>query len=187
MARRTGTRFGRARRRKKRRSMTGYRKGALSMELDLATLAGRTLVSVLNSESVTERARLSSVAGIYTLSGYTLVSEGGPILFGLAHPDYTDAEIEAWIENSGSWSEGNLVAKEIANRRIRQIGVFETPADGVADVVTYNDGRPVKTRLNWLLITGQSIRLWAYNMGTAAMVTTDADVNFEGHANLFRA
>ncbi len=165
----------------------GYRKGALQMKLDLGTLAGQTLVSAANSETVTERTRLSSIKGSYILSGFTLTAEVGPIRFGLAHSDYSDAEIEQWIEQQGSWSEGNLVAKEIADRRIREVGVFQTRDTGSAGSWSFRQGQPVKTKLNWILITGQTVKLWAYNVGSAAVATTDPDVEFEGHANLFRA
>ncbi len=100
-------------------------------------------------------------------------------MIGLAHSDYTDAEIEEYIETTDSWDQGNLVqGKEVRKRLIRRIGIF-----GSSGVL--NDGKPIHTRLNWLLRTGQTISLWAYNRGASALATTDPQVVAEGHANLW--
>ncbi len=35
------------------------------------------------------------------------------------------------------------------------------------------------------MITGQTVNLWVYNMGSAAFATTDPNVHVQGKANLF--
>ena len=35
-----------------------------------------------------------------------------------------------------------------------------------------NDGKPVKTRLNWMIPDGKGINMWSYNAGDAANLTT---------------
>lgn len=169
-----------------RRGMGRYIKGTIQQELDLGTLASRTLVGVANANTVTEKAWVSSMKATWTIDDFTSNAGDGPIAVGVAHSDYSDAEIEAWIENSGGWSEGNLVQdREVGRRLIRQVGVITMPSGSAASSYSLNDGRPVKTKLGWMLITGQTLRFWAYNLGESALDTTDADLQVFGHANLW--
>ncbi len=46
----------------------------------------------------------------------------GALLFGVAHGDYTAAEIEEAIEATLSINQGNMVAREQANRLVRILG-----------------------------------------------------------------
>ncbi len=135
-------------------------------------------------ESVEEKTFLSSVRAAWTLSKFSPAVGIGPIQVGLAHSDYSASEIEAWIENTGSWKQGDLINQEVAQRRIRSVGIFETPADA-GDSVTLNDGKPIRTKLGWILTTGQTVDVWAYNLGTAAVATTDPAVHLQGKANLW--
>ncbi len=75
-----------------------YLRGAILFELSLGTLAGDTLLSGAVPDSVTEKAWLSSVKCAWALRNYTVAAGDGPIHVGVAHNDYTDAEIEAWVE-----------------------------------------------------------------------------------------
>ncbi len=164
--------------------MGKYLKGSVDEDLDLGTLATKDAILVAFDSTVNERTLVSSVVASYTMSNWTPIASAGPILVGIAHGDYTAAEIEAWVETTGSWNETDLVQQEVANRKIRKIGVFDTPASAAASAVL-NDGRPVKTKLNWILTQGQTLSLWAYNLGTAAVATTDPRIHAEGHANLW--
>ncbi len=167
-----------------KRSYRAYLRGNVDESLNLGTLATLTLVSVDFDESVNETTWLSSVKGSYTLD--ELTPGQGPIFIGLAHSDYSDAEIEEWIETTQSWNAGDLVAKEVARRKIRRIGVF--PAEGgalVTDTIALNGGRPITTKCGFLLQTGQTASLWAYNMGPANLSATVPIVRVQGHANLW--
>ncbi len=167
--------------------MNKYIRGRVNENLSFGTLAGATLVSVIFDETVIERTRVSSVEATYAIENLTVGSGDGPIMVGLAHSDYTDAQIEEVIENAGSWNEGDLVQqKEVGRRLVRTIGIFSA-GDGIGSVVSdvLNDGKPIKTKLNWILITGQSLRLWAYNLGNSSLATTVPVVHCEGHANLW--
>ncbi len=161
--------------------MGRYLKGGVNETLVLGTLAASTLVGVDFDEAVNERTLVSSVVATYSLSDVAEAANRGPILIGLAHSDYTDAEIEAVIEMTDSWDEGNLTEREIANRKVRKITVLE--AASATETVVANDGKPIKTKLNWILLQGQTLRLWAYNTGTAALAA--GAVRTEGHANLW--
>ncbi len=169
-----------------KRRFRKYLKGSLNEQLSLGTLAGKTLSSAVSAGVLLEKAWLSSVKATWAVSEWTPSAEDGPILCGVAHSDYTSAEIEAWIENeAGSWSESDMVQQEIARRRIRRVGVFQTLVSGSSHAWTMNDGRPIHTKCGWQLRTGQGVRMWVYNMGTGAFETTDPNVFVEGHANLW--
>ncbi len=174
-----------ARKRKsgRRRRMGRYIPGNVDEDFALGTLAPQTAI-LEASDVVGERTRISSVEAIFSLAGFTAGENIGPIEVGVAHSDYTLAEVEAWIERSTSWNEGNLVSQEISGRRIRRIGVFEVP-DTAGDSVTLNDGKKIKIRLNWILNAGQGLNWYAYNQGGTALATTDPNCHIVGKANLW--
>ncbi len=169
----------------KNRRIGRYIRGGIDQVLPLATLAPRTVLAVAPAGVVTERALVSSEVCSYTLSGWTPLLDAGPIVFGVAHSDYSAAEIEQWLEDAGTWTEGNKIAREVGARFIRQIGVFRNP-DTTDDSTRFNDGRMKKTKLNWLLSSGQTLTLWVYNSGSVAVsAATGAEVIRTGYANLF--
>ncbi len=163
--------------------MGRYIRGNIAENLALGTLGANVLISGV-TDTVNERTLISSVVATYSLAGLTPGENIGPVLVGLAHSDYTDAEIEAWVENQTGWDEGDLASREIANRKIRRIGLFDEPATANLSVAL-NEGRTIKTKLNWIVNQGQGLSLWAYNTGTAAIATTDPNVHMQGHANLW--
>ncbi len=136
------------------------------------------------NNTVTESTWVTSAEAVWAMSDFTEGAGDGPIQVGWAHSDYTDSEIEAWVELTGGWAVGDLVQREVNDRKIKIVGVFETPRDAT-DVVVLNDGRPIKTKLGWRLNTGQTIKMWAYNSGSSALSVTDPAVRALGHANLF--
>jgi len=174
-------RKGKGRGRRKR-----YLKGAVDENLLLTTLGPKDVVSQIFGSVVNERTLVSSLVGTWSLSDFTSGDDIGPVLVGVAHSDYTAAEIEEFIEIADSWNEGNLVAQETARRKIRKIGIFEDQDAGsaTADSVL-NDGKPITTKLNWIMLQAQSLQIWAYNLGDGAIATTIPEVNLQGHANLW--
>ncbi len=169
---------------KAKRRYRRYIKGQVDEELDLTTLASRTLVSMNFDETVDERTWISSVRATYALRNLTQAADVGPFRVGLAHSDYSSAEIEQWIENTGSWSEGDLVNREIGQRKIRDVGIFEAVAS-LNEATVLNDGKPITTKCGWILVQGQTLKIWVYNLGEAAVATTVPRVHAEGHANLW--
>ncbi len=170
--------------RKPRRSRGIYIKGNVNETLSLGTLASVTALGADFDEVLAESARISSVQGVYSLEGFTPVAGDGPIEVGIAHGDYSATEIAEFITTTGSWDRGNKTEQEVANRLIRKIGVFDTP-QAVEDAVVLNDGKPIKTKLNWNLNTGQTLQVWAFNHGTDAL-TTGSAVRLQGHANIWQ-
>ncbi len=152
----------------------------------MAALASRTLVSVAFDESVNERTFVSSLKAIWSLDDMTDAPDVGPILVGVAHGDYSATEIEEFIENTGSWDEGDLVNQEIGQRKIRVVGTFGTPGGAsVSGVKVLNEGRPITTKLGWILLQAQTLDLWAYNLGSSPIATTIPNLNVQGHVNLW--
>ncbi len=175
-----------AKRGRRKRAMGRYIRGTVDEELDLGTLAARTAILAIFDNVVNERTLVSSLVGTWSLSDWTVATGDGPVLVGVCHSDYNSAEVEEYLEQTQSWNEGNMIAQEINKRKIRRIGVFESPIGGVAaDSIVLNDGRPIKTKLNWILLQGQSLNIWAYNQGGSAFATTNPTLRLAGHANLF--
>ncbi len=172
-----------ARKGKGRRPFRRFIRGIVDEELPLLTLASKTVVGIGFDNSVNERTWISSVRATWTLKGLPPVDGDGPIQVGLAHSDYSDAEIEEWIENAASWNEGDLVAQEVGKRKIRSVGVFQSAASVDEDSVL-NDGKPITTKCGWILLQGQTLKQWAYNLGSGAM-TTGGQVLTNGTANLW--
>ncbi len=173
-----------AKKRSSRRVMSNYMRGDVNEVLALGTLASLTLVADIFDQVVDNKTKATSIIASYSMNSATMAAGVGPVLVGLAHSDYTDAEIEEVIESVGSWTLGNKVSQEVAKRQVRRIGTFPQPINA-GDAVVLNDGKPIRTKLNWILMEGQSLRIWAYNLGSAAFATTDPQVHCEGHINLF--
>jgi len=172
--------------RKGRKAFRKYLRGAIDLDQLLGTLGAESLATKIVEDTVVEKAWCSSVEVRCSMKNYTTSATRGPILIGVAHSDYTAAEIEEWVENLGSWDAGDLRSQEIARRKIRQIGVFISPATAALSAVL-NDGLPVHVKCGWMLQTAQSVRFWAYNNGSSALATTDPTVHYDGHANLWPA
>ncbi len=164
---------------------SGYMRGVVNAELTTSVLAAKTASKSDFADVVVEGTRISSILAAYSMQNFTLAVDSGPIMVGVAHSDYSVAEIEQYIENVDSWNKTNLIqTREIAKRFIRQVGIFENPK-AITESVSLNDGKKIKTKLNWPLATGQTLSLWAYNVGTQGLVTA-VDIDCRGHANLWR-
>ncbi len=150
---------------RRRRRSSRLIKGNIDESLALGALANASLVSGIFGETVQNRTFAISMEAVWTLRDTTAL-EGG-VLVGVAHSNYTDAEIEEFIENTGSWDEGDLSNQEIGKRKIRIVGSF--PA--VTSDMVLNDGKPIKTKLGFILNQGISLRLWGYNRSGAALTT----------------
>jgi len=168
----------------KKRKFRPYLKGLIEINKALGALATSALVSEKPVGTVTESTWLSSVRCTWSWKDITNTVSDGPIIVGVAHSDYTDQEIEEWLELAGSWDVGNLVTKEVRRRKIRLIGTFPSPIiDGTATVVL-NDGKPITTKCGWMLHSSDNIDFWMYNAGSGEL-TTGSFVAITGHANLW--
>ncbi len=99
----------------------------------------------------------------------------GPLTVGYAHSDYSVTEIKECLEAVAAIDAGNKIANEQANRLIRIVGVLRSPVGGSF----LNDGKPIKTRLNWLITPGDTVNVFAFNENTAAL-STGSVLNLQG-------
>ncbi len=151
------------------------RRVRITPELALSTLGSDTVITVALTGASTIAYRCVTVKGTWNLSNLT--GGQGPITVGYAHSNYTVTEIKECLESAASISPGLKIEEEQANRLVRIVGTFE--ATGTASL---NDGRPIKTRLNWLIpasASGTHVVMFAYNEGTSA-ISGGARLNHTG-------
>ncbi len=170
----------------RRRKFRRYLRGELDDANVLGALGANTLTSATVGGSVVERTFVSSVKATWSINGLEAVQNDGPVTVGLSHSDYTDAEITEFIANAGSWNEGDKIAQEQGRRKIKIVGTFMNFGLAGAQIRTFvlNDGKPIHTKLNWILVTGQTLKIWAFNTGSSPL-TSGALAQTIGHANLW--
>ncbi len=145
-------------------------KGKFDNSLTLAALAANT--GVLDAtEIVAQRSFLLSMEAVHSIAGLTA---GDTVYLAVAHSDYTLAEVEEWIENQGGWDEGNLISQEINRRKIRSIGTF------TFEETVLNEGRVLKTKLGFIVTSGDGLNFVLYNPDAAAL-TTGSEWTSLGH------
>ncbi len=166
-----------------KRKFRKYVRGKIEVDLSLGSLAASVVIGENFANTVTETTWCTSVKSSYALSNYTQNAGDGPVTVGIAHSDYTDSEIEEWVELVGGWDVGNLVAQEINKRKIRQVGVFDAPLT-TADISRLADGRMIRTKCGWMLNSGDTLKVWCFNQGASAL-TSGGVVHLSGHANLW--
>ncbi len=149
------------------------RKVRVRAAVAVGALAASTLISDVFSAAADGQYRAVSLDGQWSLEGNT--AGNGPLICGVHFSDYTDAEAEEAIEAVTSISLGDKVAQERANRLVREICQF---AGNDTDEVP-NDGQSIKTKLNWAIPIGDSLRIFAYNEGNSQR-DTGGVVTFNG-------
>ncbi len=143
-------------------------------EIAVGALTTGTVVSVAG-QTVVDRMYLISMDSTWALKDFT--AGEGIIEVGVAHSDYTVAEIAEALDASTNWDRGNLVAREQARRKVRRVGVF----DGLSAEEVLNDGKPIRTRLGWVVNNGDGLNYWARNKN-AGTFTTGAEIQISGKA-----
>ncbi len=172
--------------RRGRRDFSKYISGAINQEIEMADpFAGKKFIGENVAQTVVDTTRVTTVRNTYSMNNFTPGADIGPFQVYVAHGNYTDAEVEEFIEQATSWDLGDMVAKEIRSRRIRLIGVFENPK-AVAETARLNDGRPITTKLNWVLAEGDTVKFGLYNSGGIAATTTVINLHVFGKANLWQ-
>ncbi len=139
----------------------------------LGTLTDGDVISAALTQVVNDTRLGIYLKATHTMRGLT--AGQGPIEVGVAHSDYSAAEIEECLESLGNWDLGDKVAQEQSNRKVRRIGEFS----GEAAVETLNDGKPIYTKLNWKLAEGDTIQYWARN-ASGVQLTTGASPTMKG-------
>ncbi len=148
------------------------RKVRILAKLDLGALAAADVISGAFSGVASDTYRVTSIDVSWNWTDIADVNDDY-IQFGVAHSDYTAAEIEEALEGTGGIDLGDKIGQERANRLVREIGVFGGPRQ-LAGSAEFNDGRPMKTKLNWKISIGDTLVLWARNASGVLLVTGSA-------------
>ncbi len=146
-----------------KRRRYNLRRVRTTSELALATLASDTALFTGLTGTSTSSYRCVSVAVAYAIQGLT--AGEGPITVGLAHSDYTVTEIKECMESFAAIDVGLKIEQERANRLIRVVGVLDSVQNRL------NDGKLVKTRLNWAIGIGKQVNLFVFNESGATLTT----------------
>ncbi len=150
----------------------------VNSENAVGALATLDVLSAGLTANAADKIRFISLIGSWTWSDIQQITDDA-MSFGVAHSDYTAAEIEECLEATGSMDLGDKVAGEQANRLVREIGTFNGLATAAGGGIQFNDGKPVKTRLNWLMSAGDSLVVWVRNASTLVYVT-GSEITFAG-------
>ncbi len=131
----------------------------------LSTLASVTVITGTSLPVSDNEYRVLSVSNLWSLRGMT--PSEGPIVVGYAHGDYSVTEIKEALEAETMMTRGDKIAAERGNRLVRRVGIFT----GQVEDDTLNDGRPIRTRLNWVVPVGKTLNAFAYNQSGATLTT----------------
>ncbi len=150
---------------------------ALRVDHQLAVLAPTTgqITATILADTVVNRLWLISVTWVLAFRDNTPAD--GPLYVGVAHSDYTAAQILEWYNAQGNWDRSDKIAEEQARRKIRRIGIF--PGGGTDEVL--NNGNEFKTYLGMMLEEGDTLEMFIINEGGATR-TTGGVVEFHGTA-----
>ncbi len=161
-------------RRYPRKGRYSLRRVRISANSAIGALAALDVITNAVIAGAGDTYRLISVDCSYALIDSTVADDGQS--FGLAHSDYTAAEIEECLEATTAIDLGDKVAQEKANRLVRMIGTFAPGSDAGEQ---FNDGKRVKVRLNWKMSIGDTITLWIRN-SSSTIYTTGALISMNG-------
>ncbi len=170
--------LGLAKRRSNKRRFN-LRKVRVSSTLSVGGLAAADVIAGSLGGTATSPMRIMSFEGTYSWIDIAAVNDGA-MEFGIAHGNYTAAEIEECLEATTSMGLGNKIARERASRLVRVVGTIKGNPAVVAGESNYNDGRPRKTKLNWLIPSGENISMWVKN-SSGAVYITGSSLSVLGH------
>ncbi len=143
----------------------GLVKIPFNTSLALATLADAVVLQAnVAGGTFAEDFRVTSIRSTWTMRGAT--PDEGPIMLGYNHGDYTVTEVKENIESQGL-SPAGKIEREQANRLVRQIGAFQ----GAGQDKVLNDGKPIRTKLNWIIQDGIGLEFFAMNQSGAILTT----------------
>ncbi len=140
--------------------------------MSLGTASGDAITIVALTGLLEEDLLVISVDIQIALEGVT--PPEGPRRFGLAHGDYSVAEIAEALDVT-LLTPDNKIEQERAGRLVRTIG--KLPGANITEVM--NDGKPVRPKLIWTIGNGEVLNLWHRNLFTGAL-TTGSNVEAEG-------
>ena len=138
------------------------RRVGLSSLASIGALAAADATSVAVMNSTTEPLRFMSVNASFVWSGKAEIDDA--LTFGFAHSDYSSAEVEECLEAGAAINTGDKIAEEQSNRLVRTIGTIAgVSAAAAGSGAAFNNGNPVKVRLNWLMGIGDTLNIFIRN------------------------
>ncbi len=161
---------------KKRRRRRSGRFVALPFNTQqaLATLADETVVSADLTTNLAEDFYAISVDIIASIDGG---ASEGPVEVGVAHDDYTVAEIKEFIDVNLT-DPDDKIAQERSRRLIRRLGTIANIGAGGASLVP-RSGEAKRIPLRFVLGDGHTLSAWVMNHSGGAL-TTGAVITFSG-------
>jgi hypothetical protein len=154
------------------------RKVRVAISLSIGSLAAFDVNTGNITVVSTNPYRIVSADLSWSLTDLATVSNDG-FEFGLAHGDYSAAEVEECLEAGASIDPGDLVSREQANRLVRTVGIAGSGAVTDGSLI-FNDGMPVKTKLNWPVGIGDAINLFIRN-GSDTTWGSGTNIKVFGH------
>ncbi len=143
----------------------------------MTNLSPADLVSGSLSGATTATTRIVSAKLMFSWIDKTAAD--GAMEFGLAHSDYSAAEIEECLEASTSMAVGDKLANERANRLVRSLGTITGNQNVALGEAAFNDGNPIHVKLNWLLEIGQNLTIWMKN-SSGTIYSTGSSISVLG-------
>lgn len=143
----------------------------IASSVTLGAVGSGAVVKGSVTTASTDPYRLKSINAAYSWTDIQAAIDDG-LEFGFAHSDYTAAEIEECLEAQGAIDKGDKIAQEQSNRLVRSVGRMTAQSTTVgAGSAPFNDGRKLKTKLNWLLSTGDTLDMWVRNSSGVVWTT----------------
>ncbi len=156
----------------KKRSRGRFAAVRFQSALGLGALAASDFIAGTATPNFGNEAYLISADVTWAITGNT--AGEGPIHVGLAHGDYTPAEIEEWLEATASIDPNDKIAQERNRRKCRFVGSFSGNLEEVL-----SDGKPIRTPLRFKVTDGGFLVLFGYN-ASGAILTTGANIVLYG-------
>ncbi len=147
------------------------RRVRVASSVALAALGSGDTVKGAITTAATETYRLLSIKAAYAWTDIQALIDDG-FEFGFAHSDYTATEIEECLEAQGAIDLGDKIAQEKSNRLVRSVGrISNTAGVAVGGSEPFNTGRLLKTKLNWVIQTGDTLDMWVRNSSGVVWTT----------------
>ncbi len=162
-----------ARRKSSRRRRFNLRKVRVAASVGVGALAAGDLIAAAITAAAADSIRIVTADLAYSMADLGATADDGQEI-GLAHSDYSAAEIEECLESSTSIDLGDKIAQERANRLVRTLGQLHD-STGTGAGLDFNNGQPLKVRLNWVLSAGDTLNIWVRN-GSSVVYTTGASI-----------
>ncbi len=167
-----------AKNRRRRRRQFNLRQVRIQNKVAAGALAPLDVAVGDLTNAAADPYRLMSIKASYSWVDIGATIDDG-FDFGLAHGDYTAAEIEECLEAQSAIDRGDKIALEQSNRLVRQIGSIPSVVAAVTGSSVFADGRQLKTKLNWYMGTGDKLKGWIRN-ASGVVWTTGSSLNVAG-------